>query len=284
MSARSPVTTVPPGSAIATTRASTAEPVRARRLSSAARRAVDSLTDGSMMHIFRNRWVLASLQSPVADSTSTIVGTTGGHKSCALNARMSDRAVLVRAERRNNPPLSSTSTDQPTRSSDRSRIRRTIASAVACWRWLGSPTSAASSARYRSASASASWRSSSARSATCSSSEAGGRVASVARGDRRAGTPERRGIRLTIRIIPRRVSAHINDPTQATRPSEIGTTVSDHPPENVGSVHTDEPLCHVVSGSAMCRPCRSAASHSARSTLVRTAAPTKTAAARWTAS
>ena len=67
-------------------------------------------------------------------------------------------------------------------------------------------------------------------------------------------------------------------------PLRIGTTVSDHPSENVGSVHTDEPLCHVVSGSAMCRPCRSAASHSARSALVRTAAPTKTAAARWTAS
>lgn len=133
MSARSPVTTVPPGSAIATTRASTAEPVRANRLSSAARRAVDSLTDGSMMHIFKNRWVLASRRgSPSNDSTSTIVGTTGGHSSCALSAPMSDSAVLVRAERRDTPPLSSTSTDQPTRSSDRSRIRRAIASAVAC--------------------------------------------------------------------------------------------------------------------------------------------------------
>jgi len=41
---------------------------------------------------------------------------------------------------------------------------------------------------------------------------------------------------------------------------------------------------HAVSGSAMCSPCRSAASHSARSELVSTTAPTKTAAARWTAS
>ena len=41
---------------------------------------------------------------------------------------------------------------------------------------------------------------------------------------------------------------------------------------------------HAVSGSAMCRPCRSPASHSARSALVNTVAPTKIAAARWTAS
>ena len=162
MSARSPVRTVPPGSAIVTTSASTAEPAWARRLSSAARRAVDSLTVGSMMHIFKNRWVLASrLGSPWRDSTRTIVGTTGGHRSCALSAPMSDSAVLVRAARRDTPPLSRTSTSHPTRSSDRSRIRRAIASAVARCRWLGSPTSAASSSRYRSVSASASWRSNS---------------------------------------------------------------------------------------------------------------------------
>jgi hypothetical protein len=111
MSARSPVRTVPPGSAIATTSASTAEPARARRRSSAARRAVDSLTADSMMHIFKNRWVLTSrLGSPYSDSTRTIVGTTGGHNSCALKAPMSDSAVLVRAERRDTPPLSRTST------------------------------------------------------------------------------------------------------------------------------------------------------------------------------
>ena len=174
MSARSPVRTVPPGSAIATTSASTAEPARARRRSSAARRAVDSLTADSMMHIFKNRWVLASRRgSPCRDSTRTIVGTTGGHSSWALSAPMSDSAVLVRADRRDTPPLSRINTVQPARSSDRSRMRRAIASAVACCRWLGSPTSAASSSRYRSVSASASWRSNSARSATCKSSEAG---------------------------------------------------------------------------------------------------------------
>jgi hypothetical protein len=220
MSTRSPVTTVPPGSAIATTRASTAEPARARRRSSAARRAVDSLTDGSMMHIFKNRWVLASRRgSPYRDSTRTIVGTTGGHSSCALNARMSDRAVLVRAERRNTPPLSRTSTDQPTRSSDRSRIRRAIASAVVCWRWLGSPTSAASSSRYRSASASASWRSSSARSAIWSSSEAG-RSRCFSCSWRSSGRYTcTRGIRLTIHTSSEARVAHINEATEATKPS-----------------------------------------------------------------
>jgi len=47
---------------------------------------------------------------------------------------MSDSAVLVRADRRDTPPLSRINTGQPTRSSDRSRMRRAIASAVACCR------------------------------------------------------------------------------------------------------------------------------------------------------
>ncbi len=59
MSARSPVRTVPPGSAIATTSASTAEPLRASLRSSAALRATSTLTLDSMMHVFRKRLVLA---------------------------------------------------------------------------------------------------------------------------------------------------------------------------------------------------------------------------------
>lgn len=148
MWARSPVRTVPPGSAMATTSASTAEPVLARRPSSAARRAVALPTDSRRCASSTHRWVLAPRRgSPWRDSTRTIVGTTGGHNSCAWNARMRERAVLVRAERRVNPPLSRTSTGQPTPPSDRSRIRRAMASAAACWRWLGSPTSVASSSR-----------------------------------------------------------------------------------------------------------------------------------------
>ena len=70
----------------ATTSASTAEPVRERRRSSAARRATSTLTVGSMMHVLRNRLVLASRpESPCSDSTSTIVGTSGGHNSCAVS-------------------------------------------------------------------------------------------------------------------------------------------------------------------------------------------------------
>ncbi len=48
--------------------------------------------------------------SPCSDSTSTIVGTSGGHSSCAVNARMSETDVFVRAARRESPPLSRTST------------------------------------------------------------------------------------------------------------------------------------------------------------------------------
>ena len=60
MSALSPVRTVPPGSARATTTASTADPCRARRRSSAARRAVLSVTTASMTQVLRNLFVVES--------------------------------------------------------------------------------------------------------------------------------------------------------------------------------------------------------------------------------
>ena len=111
MSAMSPVRTVPPGSAIATTIASTADPGRARLRISAARRAVVALTDESTMHVSKKRSVFASrLPFQYSDSTSTIVGTTGGQSSWVLSARMSVTDVSVRAARRDRPPLSSTST------------------------------------------------------------------------------------------------------------------------------------------------------------------------------
>ena len=98
------------------------------------------------MQAFRSRWVFTSrLGSPNNDSTSTSVGTVGGHMPCALKDLNSDSATLVRPDNRDTAPLSSTSTDQPAFFNDASRIRLTIASACACWRALGSPTSAASS-------------------------------------------------------------------------------------------------------------------------------------------
>ena len=90
----------------------------------------------------------------------------GGHGPCALKALSNDSATLVRPDNREHAPsvgrhgpcalkaLSNDSatlvdrapsTDQPAFLSDASRIRLTIASACACWRALGSPTSAASS-------------------------------------------------------------------------------------------------------------------------------------------
>jgi len=75
MSALSPVRTAPPGSAIATTSASTADPARARLRISAARRAVVALTDESTMHVFKKRSVFASrLSFPYSDSTSANLG------------------------------------------------------------------------------------------------------------------------------------------------------------------------------------------------------------------
>ncbi len=70
-----------------------------------------TLAVGSMMHVFKKRWVLASRPaSPCNDSTSTIVDTSGGHSSCAVRARMSETEVFVRAARRESPPLSRRST------------------------------------------------------------------------------------------------------------------------------------------------------------------------------
>ena len=64
-----------------------------------------------MMHVFEKRSVFASrLSFPYSDSMSTMVGTTGGQSSWVLSARMSLTDVLVRAARRDRPPLSSTST------------------------------------------------------------------------------------------------------------------------------------------------------------------------------
>lgn len=48
--------------------------------------------------------------TPCSDSTSTIVGRSGGHNSCAVRARISETEVFVRAARRESPPLSRTST------------------------------------------------------------------------------------------------------------------------------------------------------------------------------
>ena len=78
-------------------------------------------------------------------------------------------------------------------------------------------------------------------------------------------------------------AVHIDGPLALPFPLLIGTYTIGRPLRNLGR-RPGGLVGHAVSWSAMCRPCRSAASHSAWSALVRTVAPTKSAAARWTAS
>lgn len=105
----SEVNTVPPGSAAATTIASTADPRRAlvRRL--AARRALARGRDSRTSHVFNKLLVLASRRgSPVRLSTSTSDGTSGGHAP-SLRSAVSNAAVSRdRRDRQLTPPESKT--------------------------------------------------------------------------------------------------------------------------------------------------------------------------------
>ncbi len=86
MSVGSPVSTFPPGSARATTTASTAEPCFARYRRLAARRAVSSGRSVRMSHVLSSRLVLASGPGrPVTDSTTTTEGSYG--RPSLLSAR-----------------------------------------------------------------------------------------------------------------------------------------------------------------------------------------------------
>ncbi len=110
MSALSPVSTVPPGSASGPTRASTAEPVRARRLSSAARRATAGVTSGWMMQVLRKRFALASRWIAVERLDED--HRRDDRRPEALVDEGSDErdgAGLVRDDSRVTPPLSRTS-------------------------------------------------------------------------------------------------------------------------------------------------------------------------------
>lgn len=139
----SPVSTVPPGSAIATTNASTADPVPALARRYPARRAVRSETTGSTSQVFSKRLMFVSVRAaPEVDSASTTVGTMGGHRFSTLSAAISAAARRVRWLSRLSPPESSTSTNQLARAAARSRIRRAIVAARARSRADGSPTSA----------------------------------------------------------------------------------------------------------------------------------------------
>jgi hypothetical protein len=108
----SEVRTVPPGSAIATTSASTADPRRARRRSNAARRAKDSGIACATSQVFRNLFSFASRPAcPCRHSTRTTDGTFGGHSPCSRSARINARESRERSASRVTPPESRTSTE-----------------------------------------------------------------------------------------------------------------------------------------------------------------------------
>jgi hypothetical protein len=92
------VSTVPPGSANATTRASTADPRRASRRSRAARRARDSGIASAMSHVLRNRFSFASRPAcPCKHSTRTNAGIVGGHRPSSRRATIRARARRERS-------------------------------------------------------------------------------------------------------------------------------------------------------------------------------------------
>ena len=102
---------MPPGSAMATTIASTADPRRARVRSNAALRATRSDRRSAMMQVLRKRLVFASFpELPVRDSTNDAVDTRGGQSPSARSARINAAAEDDRSARRLIPPESRTST------------------------------------------------------------------------------------------------------------------------------------------------------------------------------
>ena len=117
MSLRSRVSTVPPGSAKATTVASTAEPRPAWARKAPALRASPSGRSSMMTQVLRNRSTIVSVRGcPDSDSTRTIEGTTGGQIPSFLNAVTSDAAFRSRSDRRLTAPESRTKRFIPLRS------------------------------------------------------------------------------------------------------------------------------------------------------------------------
>ena len=121
--------------ACATTSASTAEPLRARVLSSAARRASVSGRAAVTSQALRNRFCGASRPAwPSKHSTKTTDGTRGGQSPSSRSARMSANALGERSARWLTPPESriSNGATRPCaaavhRASSRRRLRQRVA-------------------------------------------------------------------------------------------------------------------------------------------------------------
>ena len=106
----SPVSIVPPGSAVATTIASTADPFRAAARRAAARRARCWGRSSRSSQILRNRLVSAPVRwRPLRHSTRTTEGTSGGQIPSSLRTEMIAAASWLCRESRLTPPESRTS-------------------------------------------------------------------------------------------------------------------------------------------------------------------------------
>ena len=109
-SAKSPLSTAPPGSATATTKASTADPRPADARSSAARRASCCGTSSMISQVFRKRLVRTSLRSlPLRHSTRTTEGTRGGQMPSRTKAAIMAAVSWLRRAKRVTAPEASTS-------------------------------------------------------------------------------------------------------------------------------------------------------------------------------
>ena len=111
-SSGSDVSTVPPGSANATTSASTADPRRASRRSCAARLASVSGTATAISQVLRKRFSFASRPGcPWRHSTRTTAGTVGGHRPSSRRATINASALRERSANRLTAPESSINTN-----------------------------------------------------------------------------------------------------------------------------------------------------------------------------
>ncbi len=147
-SPESDVSTEPPGSATATTNASTADPRRASERRRAARLATRSPIPSRTSQVLSSRFVGASLAgSPCKHSMSTGDGTTGGQSPFRRNSSIKATARLVRAARKETAPESRTSANQLAIRSARPTSRLTNSCAQAVSAGSSVPTSASNSVR-----------------------------------------------------------------------------------------------------------------------------------------
>ena len=170
----SEVNTMPPGSAAATTRASTADPFFAQVRSQPARRVSPTSITSNTSQDLSKRFTRASLPAwPCKHSTNTGDGTTGGQRPSRMNFSTRSAARGTLRNRNEMPPESTTRATQLAACSEGRNAWSTISLAQASSSGVDGPTSARSISKYSSPALISSRRRSSSRTAFCNISEAG---------------------------------------------------------------------------------------------------------------